>query len=451
MKIVLVSSEVHPFSKTGGLADVASALPMALAALGHEVTVVSPWYKSLKRHPYPQFDLYAPRVWERMGVGTLDEHGVRWVFLSSPLFERDDYYGYWDDAYRFTQFCLAVPHALEGLGIHPDVVHLNDWQTGLIAPILRFGDVPVAQRRARTVFTIHNLAYQGRWGLHDILDWTGLPDWTGQADGLEMNGEANLLKAGVWYAGRTTTVSPRYAWEITTYDGGFGLDGALRAKGVTGILNGIDTTYWNPATDSYLEGTKYSDFTGKNTARDALRQSLQLDPNRPTVAMISRLSEQKGLSIFFAALEAIAYDWNVVILGSGDSGAESALHWFSEGRQNAYFNNSFNEGLAHRIYAGADAFLMPSQFEPCGLAQMIAMRYGTVPIVRHVGGLLDTVPESKGYTFSEYSGYALLGAIGRAKAEFGKPSFVNRALEGMKSDFSWDTAAKEYVTMYKGL
>jgi starch synthase len=450
VKIVLVSSEVHPFSKTGGLADVASALPMALAKLGHEVTVVSPWYKTLKRHPFPQFDLYAARVWERMGVGTLFEDGVRWVFLSSPLFERDAYYGYWDDAYRFTQFSLAVPHALEGLGIHPDVVHLNDWQTGLIAPILRFGDVPLAQRRAKTVFTIHNLAYQGRWGLGDILDWTGLPEWTGQPDGLEMNGDANLLKAGVWYANRVSTVSPRYAWEVTTPEGGVGLDGALRARGVTGILNGIDTEYWNPATDQYLE-QKFSTLEGKMAARVALCKALELNPARPTVAMITRLSEQKGLSIFFGALEAIAHDWNIVILGSGDSGAESALHWFQHGRSDVYFNNGFNEPLAHRIYAGADAFLMPSLFEPCGLAQMISMRYGTVPIVRHVGGLLDTVPESRGYTFSEYSSYALLGAIGRAKAEWGRATFTNRALEGMKTDVSWDTAARQYTQMYSSL
>ena len=450
MNIVLVSSEVHPFSKTGGLADVASALPLALAALGHTVTVVSPWYKSLARHPFPQFNLDAPRVVDQMGVGQLEEGGVRWVFLSSPLFERDTYYGYWDDAYRFTQFCLAVPHALEGLAIHPDVIHLNDWQTGLIAPLLRFGDVPDNQRRAKTVFTIHNLAYQGRWGLRDVLGWTGLPEWTGQPDGLEMNGDANLLKAGIWYADRVTTVSPRYAWEVTTPEGGFGLDGALRARGVTGILNGIDSSYWNPATDPYLE-TNYSTLEGKNAARLALCKSLELDPTRPTLAMITRLSEQKGLSIFFAALEAIAYDWNIVILGSGDAGAESALHWFGHGRENVYYNNGFNEALAHRIYAGADAFLMPSLFEPCGLAQMIAMRYGSVPIVRHVGGLLDTVPEEKGYTFSEYSSYALLGAVGRAKAEWGKAAFTNRAINGMKSDFSWDTAARQYVTMYTGL
>jgi starch synthase len=449
MRIALVSSEVHPFSKTGGLADVASALPLALAKAGHEVTVVSPWYKSLKRHPFPRFNLDAPRVFERMGVGVLEEGGVTWAFLSSPLFERDRYYGDWDDAYRFTQFCLAVPHVLEGLGVHPDVVHLNDWQTGLIAPILRFGNVPDAQRRAKTVFTIHNLAYQGRWGLRDILDWTGLPGWTGQPDGLEMNGDANLLKAGIWYADRVTTVSPRYAWEVTTPEGGFGLDGALRARGVTGILNGIDTDYWNPATDPMLEA-HFSDLEGKREARGAFHKAFELDPARPTVAMISRLSEQKGTGILFPALDAIAHDWNIAILGSGDPSAESALHWFQQGRQNVWFDNRFNETLAHRLYAGADALLMPSLFEPCGLAQMIAMRYGTVPIVRHVGGLMDTVPESRGYSFSEYSSHALLGAVGRAKAEWGGARFTARALEGMGTDFSWDTAALEYVRLYEG-
>lgn len=448
MRIALISSEVHPFSKSGGLADVASSLPIALAKMGHEVVVVSPWYKNLKNvTPYYLWELEAPRLSTRMGVADTVAYGVRWVFVGGSLFDRDEYYGYSDDAYRFIQFCLAVPHVLHGLHFFPDAYHLNDWQSGLLAPLLRHGDVPDAQRRAKSILTIHNLAFHGRWGLRDVLAWSGLPDWAGQPDGLEYNGDANLLKAGIVYSDVVSTVSPRYAWEITTSEGGFGLDGVLRSRGVHGILNGIDTDYWNPATDKYLE-THFSNPTGKEAARKALCKELNLDPNRPTLAMVSRLSEQKGLSVMFGALEEMAQDWNIVILGSGDAGAEQGLTWFMQTKANVHFSNGFNEPFAHRIYAGSDAFLMPSLFEPCGLSQMIAMRYGTLPIARAVGGLLDTVPESKGYPFWEYSGWALAATARYVRSQWRTPEWEQKMQNAMQSDFSWATAAQQYVSLY---
>ncbi len=445
MRIALISSEVHPYSKSGGLADVASSLPIALAAMGHEVVVVSPWYQTLKNvTPYYLWDVDAPRLSTKMGVADTLAHGVRWVFVGGELFNRDSYYGYADDVYRFAQFCLAVPHVLHGLHFFPDSYHLNDWQTGLLAPLLRYGDVPAAQRRAKTVLTIHNLAFHGRWNLEAVRGWTGLTDWT---DGLEYNKDANCLKAGIAYSDVVSTVSPRYGYEITTAEGGFGLDGILRVRGVTGILNGIDTNYWNPETDKLI-AKNFSSLKGKEAARVALCQELKLDPNRPTLSMVSRLSEQKGLSIIFGALEELARDWNIVILGSGEAGAEQGLRWFMETRANIHFSNGFNEPLAHRIYAGSDAFLMPSLFEPCGLSQMISMRYGTLPIVRAVGGLLDTVPESRGYPFWDYSDWALAATARYALSQWRTAAWEEKVLEAMGTDFSWDNAAKEYLGLY---
>lgn len=447
MRIAFISSEVHPYSKSGGLADVASSLPIALAAMGHEVVVVSPWYKTIKNvTPYYLWELEADRLTSRMGVSDTVAHGVRWVFVGGSLFDRDAYYGYSDDVYRFVQFCLAVPHVLHGLHFFPDAYHLNDWQTGILALLLKYGAVPEAQRRARTVLTIHNLAFHGRWNLEQVRSWAGLSDWT---NGLEYNKDASLLKAGIVYADAVSTVSPRYAYEITTPEGGFGLDGALRLRGVTGVLNGIDPDYWNSATDKLIPHN-FSSLSGKKAAREALCAELKLDPNRPTLSMVSRLSEQKGLSILFGALEQLATDWNIVILGSGDVGAEQGLNWFMQTRSNVYFNNGFNEPLAHRIYAGSDAFLMPSLFEPCGLSQMIAMRYGTLPIVRAVGGLLDTVPESKGYPFWEYADWALAATARYARSQWRTPAWDAKVQAAMTTDFSWDSAAQQYVQLYRG-
>jgi starch synthase len=445
MRIALISSEVHPYSKSGGLADVASSLPIALAAMGHEVIVVSPWYKTLKNvTPYYLWDVEAPGLSTKMGVADTVAHGVRWVFIGGNLFDRDAYYGYSDDVYRFAQFCMSVPHVLHGLHFFPDAYHLNDWQSGLLAPLLRFGNVPDAQRRAKTVLTIHNLAFHGRWDLEDVRSWTGLPQWT---SGLEYNKDANCLKAGIEYSDVISTVSPRYAYEITTPEGGFGLDGALRYRGVTGILNGIDTEYWNPATDKLIP-VNFSDLKGKQAARVALCQELHLDPKRPTLSMVSRLSEQKGLSIMFGALEEMAQNWNIVILGSGDTGAEQGLLWFMQTRANVHFSSGFNEALAHRIYAGSDAFLMPSLFEPCGLSQLISMRYGTLPIARAVGGLADTVPESRGYPFWDYSDWALAATARYAFSQWRTAAWKKKVLEAMNTDFSWDIAARQYERLY---
>ena len=449
VEILYVASEVTPFSKTGGLADVAGALPAALARLGARVSVVSPWYATLDARPEPVASVAVPGAAETVRAGRITRDGVTYLFLGSSHFDRERPYGYPDDVERFTRFCVAVPHAAAALGLRPDVVHLNDWQAGLIAPALRFTRVPPSQARARTVFTVHNLQYQGRWNPREVLEWAGLPWSLFQPNGLEFFGDVNCLKAGLVYADAITTVSPTYAREVQTPALGEGLDGVLRRRGVTGILNGLDTAYWDPARDAHLR-TPYADFAGKRAATAALRAELGFDGGRPVLSMVTRLADQKGLDLVMAALPAILEDWDLVVLGAGEAryaGPLEAVARFAPGR--VAFRAGFDEPLAHRIYAGADAILMPSRFEPCGLAQMIAMRYGTLPVVRRTGGLADTVPDSRGFGFDAYEPAAMTAALRRAREAWGGDAWRARALEGMAADFGWENAAHAHLELYR--
>ncbi len=446
MKIAFVSSEVQPYSKTGGLADVAGALPKALSDLGLNIMVVSPWYATFKTHPELLGTYYLPWLGQNVGIGRIQEKGVDYVFLGLEGFNRPNYYGYDDDVWRFSVFCRTVLPALEFLGFSPDIFHLNDWQTGLLAPMVKH-----ASSNARVVYSIHNLAYQGRWNIPEVISWTGLPVEVAGQEGLEYFGQANCAKAGLAFSNAITTVSPTYALEIQTPEYGEGLNGFLRARGVTGILNGIDTDYWNPATDQYIQNHFDSPKT-KSKARDALVTEFGLDGSRPLLGMVTRLTDQKGLDLVLPALQNIVKDWNLVVLGSG----EAHYQWALEALKNQYpnqvaFSNNFDEPLAHRIYAGSDAFLMPSRFEPCGLSQLISMRYGTVPIVRYTGGLKDTVPEARGYGFSTYNLDSLLETLKQARTDWGSSIWQKKAVQGMKLVSSWDSAALEYQALYKGL
>jgi starch synthase len=456
VRLLYVTSEVHPFSKTGGLADVAGALPVALSKLGVQAMVISPWYVTLNGSPelVGTLEVMVAGVPYSVRVGQLERDGVRYVFLGSSSFARDQPYGYPDDVERFVRFSKAVPAALDLLGFVPGVVHLNDWQTGLIAPMLRLANVGLPSvsgldlRAVRIVYTIHNLQYQGRWNPREVLEWSGLPQSTVGLDGLEFFGDANLAKAGINYSDVVTTVSPRYAQEVQTAEFGCGLEGVLWKKGVTGILNGIDTGYWNPATDSHLTA-RYSDLAGKTAARDALVRELGLDRHKPILAMVTRLADQKGLDLLLETLPAVIQDWTLVVLGSGERTYMSVLEAMcSLNSARVAFGGRFDEALAHRIYAGADAFLMPSQFEPCGLSQLIGMRYGTVPIVRRTGGLADTVPESRGYGFEPYTLKALTETLARARAEFATPAWMQRAVQGMAGEYGWDRAAMAHLELY---
>lgn len=452
VRLLYVASEVHPFSKTGGLADVAGALTAAIARRGHQVTVVSPWYATLGGEaPRPVATLNDPRLPEAVRVGRVSRGGVEHLFLGMRAFERDRPYGFDDDVERFARFCVAVPLAAAVVGARPDVVHLNDWQTGLVAPILRLTPVPPSVAGARTVYSIHNLQYQGRWNPWEVLAWTGLPARTVHPDALEFWGDASCAKAGIVFADQVATVSPTYAREIQTPEFGFGLDGALRAHRPLGILNGIDTAEWDPAADPHL-ARPYADLDGKRAAREALARELGFSGERPILGMVSRLADQKGVDLLLGALPAVARGWDLAVLGAGEPAYEGTLEGIARlapGR--AHLRARFDEPFAHRLYAGADALAMPSRFEPCGLAQMIAMRYGTLPVVRRTGGLADTVPESRGYGFDAPEPRALEAALDRARLEWGTAAWAARARAGMAADFGWGPAVDEHLRLYARL
>ena len=444
MRVLHVASEVFPFSRSGGLGDVLGALPAVQARLGEdaEVTVLSPWYASLQGEPQ---ELWRGEAWgEQAWLGELRQDGVRYLFLGLNEFQRPGLY-HPDDVERFCAFGRAALPALDAVGVTPDVLHGHDWQAGLVVAHARL-------RGLRTAFSVHNLQYQGRWNLPEAAGWTGLPDWTFGPDGVEFFGDLNLMKAGLNFAGHVTTVSPTYAQEITTPRYGEGLEGLLTRLShegrLSGILNGLDQDRWNPRTDPDIAA--YSDPTGKAGAVKALRQEFGLD-DAPILATVSRLADQKGMDLLITALPELVRDWNVVVLGGGDPLLEAALTgWANHPR--VAFASGMNEPLAHRIYAGAHAFAMPSRFEPCGLSQLIAMRYGTLPIVRETGGLADTVPPEVGFRFADATAPAFLQACREAQAAFqDEAQWQTRAERAMSLDFSWDGPARQYLELYRGL
>lgn len=436
-RVLHVASEVFPFSRTGGLADVLDALPRALVGLGAQVTVLSPWYRDISPRP-PLVAQYG-----EVHLGEVVQSGVRFLFLGLPEFDRPKLYAP-DDVWRFIRFCRAVFPALEAHGLTFDVLHAHDWGAGLLCYLGR-------EHGLRTLFTVHNLQYQGRWNGADAFGWTGLPHETYSPQGLEFHGDLNLMKAGLVYAHAVTTVSPTYAREITTPALGEGLDGVLReryARGqLHGILNGLDVARWDPRTDADVR--PYKTLRGKAANVKALRAELGLR-GKPVLAAVTRLVEQKGIDLLVEALPDVTRDWDVVVLGSGDPRLEAALReWDGQGVR--YFQG-MNEPLAHRIYAGADAFVMPSRFEPCGLSQMIALRYGTLPVVRDTGGLRDSVPKDVGFLFQKPSASALVRALRLArKAQGDEAAWRERAERGMALDFSWDRAARQYLALYDAL
>ncbi|PYE49895.1 glycogen synthase [Deinococcus yavapaiensis] len=435
LRVLHVASEVYPFSRTGGLADVLDALPRALSSQGARVTVLSPWYRDIEP---------APRLLMTHGevhIGEIEEDGVRFLFLGLPEFNRAGMYGE-DDVWRFVRFCRAALPALDALGASFDVLHAHDWAAALLCLLARERGLP-------SVFTVHNLQYQGRWN-GGAFDWTGLPREYFTPERLEYHGDLNLMKAGLLYSDLVTTVSPTYAREITTPDMGEGLDGVLRerfARGeLVGILNGLDEERWDPRTDDQI-AKSFKTYKGKGANGKALRKELGFD-DRPILAAVTRLVEQKGIDLLLEVMPDVTRDWNVVVLGSGDPRLEAALsEWDGEGVR---FVRGMNEPFAHRIYAGSDAFVMPSRFEPCGLSQMIALRYGTPPIVRDTGGLRDSVPKDVGFRFQKASATALLRALRSARKCFDESGeWKSRAEAGMKLDFSWTKAAGLYGRLYE--
>ena len=476
MKILFAASECVPFIKTGGLADVVGALAPVLARKGHDVRVILPKYGMIAEEYRQQLrhvtDFYVKLGWRHQycGIEALERQGVTFYFVDNEYyFKRNYIYGLGGDEYeRFGFFCRAVLDALPRLEFQPDVIHAHDWQSGMIPALLRIQyDQADFYHNIRTVFTIHNLQYQGVFGIEQIKDVLELPDDVFTNDKLECFGCANFMKAALVYADEITTVSPSYAEEIQTAYYGERLDGLLRARrnSLSGVLNGIDMQEYDPATDSMIPANYTAqDLAGRAQCKAALQQSLGLtvDPNVPIIGMVGRLSSQKGLDLVDHVIGQIMEEnVQLVVLGMGESRYVNLFSWAEQqypGRVAARFQ--MDHQLAHRIYAGADMFLMPSQFEPCGLSQMIALRYGCVPIVRETGGLRDTVLSynhynnaGNGFTFFNYNAHDMLFTIRRALRYYHEHPDVWRELQsrGMNGDYSWNASAETYLSLYMSI
>lgn len=477
--VAFIGSECYPFVKTGGLGDVMSALPKSLAKLNCDVKVIIPRYKCIpqkfqEKMEYKgsfSMDLCADGKQYYVGIMEYQEDGVVYDFIDNDEFFSwgNPYTNLIDDIPKFCYFGKAALAALNYLDWTPDVVHCHDWQAALVPLYLRtcFKDSNVG--RASCVLTIHNLRFQGIYDRKTIQYWSGLPDYVFNKDCLTQNWlDANMLKGGITYSNVVTTVSNTYAGEIQTEEYGEGLEEHLRYhhNKLVGIVNGIDTDIWNPATDKLLAAPYDSTnvIENKKANKKALQESLglQVDDHKIVIGLISRLTNQKGLDLVNNVIPHIMDEHTqVVVLGTGDAEYEDAFRYY----ENAYKGNfcayiAYNENVAHNIYAGCDALLVPSRFEPCGLTQLISMRYGSVPIVRETGGLKDTVQPynlfdntGNGFTFDRYESGLLYDAINRAKTLYfeSRPYWDDMVVRNMNKDVSWEQSAKHYKDMYVGL
>lgn len=511
-KILMITSEATPFAKTGGLADVAGGLPVALNKQGAETRVIMPKYEYagkskklikdeenewkeipekktlteiLAEHQLEYEHLchiYVKLGWRKLycGIEKTVYRGVTYYFIDNEFyFKRDNCYGYGDDAERFAFFCRAVLEAIPFLDFSPDILHCNDWQTGMIPCLL------VAQYRSielyqnlRSIYTIHNLKFQGIYGIQEMKEWFGLEDEFFTSDKLEYFGAGSFMKGGLVYSDILTTVSDTYAKEIRYPYYGERLDGLLRARqdSLYGIVNGIDYEVFNPKTDPFLYNNNHyskSNLKGKAAHKLLLQKKLGLEENAeiPMIGLVSRLTDQKGLDLLECVFEEIMEE-NIqfVVLGSGDRRYEQM---FLDGvkkeedrriadpsyQRRLYVEIGYNEPFAQRIYAASDFFLMPSLFEPCGLGQLISMRYGTLPIVRETGGLKDTVTsyneatgEGNGFSFANYNAHDMLYTLRRALELYKKKTLRKKLINAaMSFDSSWDNSAKRYLELYKKL
>lgn len=475
MKILFAASEAAPFAKTGGLADVAGSLPPAIASLGHEVTVIMPYYRQVERHA-SNFKLVATFLvplgtWEeRCDVfeGRMGRDIIVYFIKKDIYYDRPELYStaqtdYPDNAERFIFFSRAILELCRALNYSPDIIHCNDWQTGLVPLYLKtLYRRSEALYKTKAVFTVHNLGYQGIFW-HWDMRLTGLGWEVFTPEGIEFWGKVNFLKAGLIYSDIITTVSKTYSREIQTREYGYGLEGVLvnRSKDLFGIVNGIDYRTWDPARDRSIAKTySASRLAGKALCRKALHALIRMPGNDdPLIGMVTRLADQKGLDILTSALpEIMSLGLQLVILGTGDEKYHRILS-DAAGRYSKKMRVllRYDDSLAKNLYAGCDMFLMPSRYEPCGLGQMIAMRYGTVPVVRRTGGLSDTVADynpktgrGTGFLFEEYSAPALIACLRRALEVYRDGSKWKRLVQnGMKQDFSWERSAEEYAKVYR--
>ncbi|MBP3961187.1 glycogen synthase GlgA [Paenibacillus lignilyticus] len=474
MNVLFAASEAVPLVKTGGLADVAGALPKALRSkVGADVRVILPKYDTIPAEMAEQFETIATfnvRLgWRDQYCGLLKAEidGIVYYLIDNEFyFKRGVLYGYGDDAERFVFFCFAVMESLYHMDFRPAIIHCHDWQTGLIPFLLktRYKHDP-ACRDIASVYTIHNLRYQGVFGRELLKDLLGSGDELFGSEGIDFYGAGNCMMGGLRYADKLTTVSPTYAEEIKTEAYGEKLEGLLRyrSEDLVGIVNGIDTELFDPMNDPAVEVPYRGSLPRKRKNKLALQRELGLKESEttPLIGIVSRLVDQKGLDLIEAVLEQILKeDVQLVVLGSGDWHFEQMFRRAEQkkpGQVTTWFG--FNDGLARRIYAGSDMYLMPSQFEPCGLSQLLALRYRSVPIVRETGGLKDTVKayneftgEGNGFSFTNYNAHDLLYTIRRALQFYRDEEVWQRIVaNGAKDDISWTRSAKAYMSLYSAI
>ena len=477
IKVLFASSEAVPFVKTGGLADVAGSLPRALNQKGAEVSVIMPKYSAIPQEYQDQMkhiaEFYVPLAWRSVycGIEKLTYQGVNFYFVDNEAyFKRDGIYGYFDDGERFAFFSKAICEAIQYLPeLQVDVLQCNDWQCAMASVFLReFYQSIEACRHVKTIFTVHNVKFQGQFGDDVLSDIRGLADNPTAAGQLYCDRvSVNYMQGALLYSDMITTVSPSYANELQMPFYGEGMDGIFRRRSdsLRGILNGIDVDLWNPKTDKMIE---YNYSAGKMANKAKCKAALQRefglaeDPERPLVVMIGRLTTQKGLGLVrYAMNRLMERGVQVAVLGTGDKDQEDAFKYFdwTYGDQMCA-RIAFDNALSHRMYAGGDILLMPSEFEPCGLSQMIAMRYGTLPVVRETGGLQDSVVaynkytgEGTGFRFANMNADEMANTLLEACEVFWTEKDVWKQLrkQAMETDFSWGRAADEYLDIYYGL
>jgi len=474
LKILYLAAEVVPFAKTGGLADVAGSLPKAIRALGHDIRVSMPRYGRISIEKFglkPRLEPFPVPMDEATEPASLLEGLIQpdvpiYFVENAKYYDREGIYMYPDDAERFIFWCRASLEALKRLDFRPDIIHCNDWHTAIVCNWLKtiYAHDPFFAHTA-TVYTIHNLAYQGIFG-YRVLEIAGIDEYgfIYHPDMADLNNVVDLMARGIYFADLITTVSERYAQEILTPEYGEKLDPLLRDRKdrLFGVLNGIDTGLYNPATDPYIAVNYDVGSLDKRVENKlALQREAHLpqDPHVPLIGIISRLTDQKGFDILGEVIDHILdLELQFVLLGTGEQHYHDMFSRMARDYpQKAAVFLTFNAPLAQRIYAGSDMFLMPSRFEPCGLGQMIAMRYGSVPIVRETGGLADTVEdfdprtgEGNGFVFRAYDRWALFAAIVRALENYKyKETWRRLQVRGMSADFSWERSARKYIELYR--
>ncbi|TXC81303.1 glycogen synthase GlgA [Metabacillus litoralis] len=472
MKVLFTVSECVPFIKSGGLADVAGALPKELKKLGADVRVILPKYslihEEFRNMMKKETEITVPVGWRQQfcGIETMEYEGIRYYFLDNEYyFYRDSLYGHYDDAERFTFFCRGVLDAIKVIDFQPDIIHSHDWHTGMISYLLKEEYMQDDfYKKMKTVFTIHNLQFQGIFPFSILQDLLGIDHE--KCASIEFYGNVNFMKAAIETSDFITTVSPTYKDEIQTVYYGERLDGLLSAKStsLTGILNGIDDEVYNPATDTAIVENYQVKTSNKKIINKLALQSffgLPVNENIPIISMVTRLTKQKGLDLVTRVLDTLLNEnIQMIVLGTGEKEFEDFFREM-ESRYPTKFKAyiGFDEKLAHQIYAGTDMFLMPSKFEPCGLGQLIALRYGTIPIVRETGGLNDTVrsyredtEEGNGFTFRNFNAHDMLHTIHRAIEFFNNEDVWHQLVQdAMSQDYSWGQSAQKYHELYNQL